>query len=79
MVFRMRSEPTRRVVGLGRLPFGSKYSPFICQMSLARIVQKSLPPYILLVHYLDLCTTIKGICGTRRVTWLRHWSRRGLS
>ena len=30
-VFRLRSGPSGRVVGLGRLPFGWKYSPFICQ------------------------------------------------
>ena len=52
-VFRLRSGPSGRVVGLGRLPFGWKYSPFICQQTLARIVGRVLPPDILLVHYLD--------------------------
>ena len=52
-VFRLRSSPSGRVVGLGRLPFGWKYSPFICQQTLARIVERVLPPNILLVHYLD--------------------------
>ena len=52
-VFRLRSAPSGRVVGLGRLPFGWKYSPFICQQTLARIVERVLPPDILLVHYLD--------------------------
>ena len=45
--------PSGRVVGLGRLPFGWKYSPFICQQTPARIVERVLPPDILLVHYLD--------------------------
>ena len=49
-VFRLRSGPSGRVVGLGRLPFGWKYSPFICQHTLARIVERVLPPDILLVH-----------------------------
>ena len=53
MVFRLRSGPSGRVVGLGRLPFGWKYSPFICQQTLARIVGRVLPPAVLLVHYLD--------------------------
>ena len=35
-VFRLRSGPSGRVVGFGRLPFGWKYSPFICQQTLAR-------------------------------------------
>ena len=52
-VFRLRSGPSRRVVGLGRLPFGWKYSPFICQQTLARIVGRVPPPDILLVHYPD--------------------------
>ena len=52
-VFRLCSGPSGRVVGLGRLPFGWKYSPFICQQTLARIVKRVLPPDILLVHYLD--------------------------
>ena len=52
-VFRPRSGPSGRVVGLGRLPFGWKYSPFICQQTLVRIVGRMLPPDILLVHYLD--------------------------
>ena len=51
-VFRPRSGPSGRVVGLGRLPFGWKYSPFICQQTLARIVERVLPPNILSVHYL---------------------------
>ena len=41
------------MVGLGRLPFGWKYSPYICQQALARLVEQALPPDILLVHYLD--------------------------
>ena len=45
-VFRLRSGPSGRVVGLGR-------PPFICQEMLARIVERVLPPDILLVHYLD--------------------------
>ena len=52
-VFRLWSGPSGRVVGLGRLPFGWKYSPFICQQTLAGIVERVLPPDILLVHYLD--------------------------
>ena len=52
-VFRLQSGPSGRVVGLGRLPFGWKYSPFICQQTLARIVERVLPPDILLLHYLD--------------------------
>ena len=52
-VFRLRSGPSGRVVGLGRLPFGWKYSPFICHQTLARIVEQVLPPDVLLVHYLD--------------------------
>ena len=52
-VFRLRSGPSGRVVGLGRLLFGWKYSHFTCQQTLARIVERVLPPDILLVHYLD--------------------------
>ena len=40
-------------MGLGRLPFGWKYSPFICHQAPARLVEQALPPDILLVHYLD--------------------------
>ena len=52
-VFRLRSGPSGREVGLRRLPFGWKFSPFICQQTVARIVQRVLPPNILWVHYLD--------------------------
>ena len=52
-VFGLRSGPSGRVVGLGRLPSGRKYSPFMCQQTLARIVERVLPPDVLLVHYLD--------------------------
>ena len=52
-LFRLRSGPSGRVVGLGRLPFGWKYSAYICQQALARLVEQALPPDILLVHYLD--------------------------
>ena len=52
-VFRLRSGPSGRVVGLGRLPLGWKYSPFICQQTPPRIVERVLPPDIFLVHYLD--------------------------
>ena len=52
-VFRLCSGPSGRVVGLGILPFGWKYSPFICQQTLAQIVERVLPLDILLVHYLD--------------------------
>ena len=52
-VFRLRSGPSGRVVGLGRLPFGWKYSLFLYQRTLARIVERVLPTDILLVHYLD--------------------------
>ena len=43
-LFRLHSGPSGRVVGLGRLPFGWKYSP---------LVEQALPPDILLVHCLD--------------------------
>ena len=52
-LFRLRSGPIGRVVGLGRLPFGWKYTPFICQQALARLVEQALSPDILLVHYLN--------------------------
>ena len=52
-VFCLCSGPSGRVVGLGRLPSGWKYSPFICQQTLARILEQVLPPDILLVHYFD--------------------------
>ena len=52
-LFRLSSGPNRRVVGLGRLPFAWKYSPFIWQQALARLVKQVLPPNILLLHYLD--------------------------
>ena len=35
------------------MPFGSKYSPYLCQTSLARILRGVLAPEIILVHYLD--------------------------
>ena len=53
MGFRLRSGPSGRVVGLGRLPFAWKYSPVICQKTLAQIVERVLSPDILLVPYLD--------------------------
>ena len=53
--FRLCSGPNRRVVGLGRLPFGCNYSTFICQQVRARIVEHTLPPYILFIHNLDDC------------------------
>ena len=52
-VFRLRAGHSGRVVGLGRLPFGWKYSPFICQQMPARMVRRILPPDILMVHNLD--------------------------
>ena len=52
-VFRFRPAPGAPPVALSRLPFGWKYSPYLCQTSLARILQGVLPPEILLVHYLD--------------------------
>ena len=52
-IFRLRSGPSGKVVGLGRLPFGCKYSPYICRRALARLVEAVLPPDILLVHYQD--------------------------
>ena len=52
-VFRLRSGPSGRVVGLGRLPFGCKYRTIICQQALARTVEQALPPDTLFVHYLD--------------------------
>ena len=36
-----------------RLPFGRKYSPYFCQLALARVLQGVLPSGVLLVHYLD--------------------------
>ena len=47
------SGPPPGPVALSRLPFGWKYSPYLCQTSLARILRGVLPPEILLVHYLD--------------------------
>ena len=52
-VFRLRSGPSGRVVGLSRLPFRLKYSPFICRQTLVRIVEQVLLPDVWLVHYLD--------------------------
>ena len=40
-------------MALSRLPFGWKYSPYLCQTGLARVLRGLLPPEILLVHYLD--------------------------
>ena len=48
-----RSGPSGRVMGLGRLPFWWKYSPYICLRVLARLVEAVPPPPFLLVHYLD--------------------------
>ena len=42
-LFRLRSGPSGRVVGLGTVPFGWKYSPCICQQALARVVEQALP------------------------------------
>ena len=52
-IFRFRPAPGAPPVALSRLPFGWKYSPYLCQTSLARILRGVLPPEILLVHYLD--------------------------
>ena len=52
-VFRFRPAPGAPPVALSRLPFGWKYSPYLCQTSLARILRGVLPPEILLLHYLD--------------------------
>ena len=52
-IFRSRSGPSRRFVDLGRLPFEWKCSPFIRKQTLARMVERVLPPDILPVHYLD--------------------------
>ena len=52
-LFRLQSGSGGRVVGLGRLPFGWKYSPYICRQALAHPVEQALPRDILLVHYLD--------------------------
>ena len=42
------------MVGLGRLPFGWKYSLYICQRALVQLVEAvPPPPNILLVRYLD--------------------------
>ena len=52
-LFRFRSCPNREVVGLGRLPFGWKCSPYICQHALAHLVEQALPLGILLLYNLD--------------------------
>ena len=70
-LFRLRSGPCGKVVGLGRLPFGWKYSPYICQKALARLVEAvPPPPRILLVHTTWMiyywCTTIGSTCASIR-------------
>ena len=52
-IFRFRPAPEAPPVALSRLPFGWKYSPYLCQTSLARVLRGVLPPEILLVHYHD--------------------------
>ena len=52
-IFRFRPAPGAPPVALSRLPFGWKYSPYLCQTGLARVLRGVLPPEILLVHYLD--------------------------
>ena len=52
-IFRFRPAPGVPPVALSRLPFGWKYSPYLCQTSLGRILRGVLPPEILLVHYVD--------------------------
>ena len=52
-IFRFRPAPGAPPVALSRLPFGWKYSPYLCQTRLARVLRGVLPPEILLVHYLD--------------------------
>ena len=52
-IFCFRPAPGAPPVALSRLLFGWKYSPYLCQTSLARILRGVLPPEILLVHYLD--------------------------
>ena len=52
-IFRFRPAPGALPVVLSRLPFGWKYSSYLCQTSLARVLRGVLPPEILLVHYLD--------------------------
>ena len=42
-----------RLWDMKRLPFGWKYSPFICQQQLGSLVQGLIPHDILLIHYLD--------------------------
>ena len=52
-IFCFRPTPGAPPVALSRLPFGWKYSPYLCQTGLARVLRGVLPPEILLVHYLD--------------------------
>ena len=41
------------VYSLDRLPFGSKYSPIICQFALSEIVTPLIPKEIVRLHYMD--------------------------
>ena len=52
-IFRFRPAPGAPPKALSRLPFGWKYSPYLCQTGLARVLRGVPPPEILLVHYLD--------------------------
>ena len=62
--FRFRPGPGMPTLELERLPFRWKYSPYLCQKALARVLQGVLPLEVLLVHSLDdfmLIDTDKGV------------------
>ena len=56
--FPFSARPGLPAMELERLPFGSKYSPYLCLTALARVLQGVLPPRVLLVHYLDDCLLV---------------------
>ena len=51
--FRARVRPGGPVVGATRLPFGWKFSPYLCQRILGDLLRKLVPQGVELLHYLD--------------------------
>ena len=51
--FRARVRPGGPVVGATRLPFGWKFSPYLCQRILGDLLRRHIPQGVELLHYLD--------------------------
>ena len=60
--FRARVRPGGPVVGATRLPFGWKFSPYLCQRILGDLLRLHIPQGVELLHYLDDFVLVSTDC-----------------